>query len=86
MTDQGAKPGAIEGQLERIKASIDKYATGHSELTATALADLTKALHDLSDHVATLARHVQAIEDSHEEWTTHGWTPPPGSDIPPGPT
>ena len=84
MTDEPGKAGAIEGELEKLKASIEKYTTGKSEPTAAALADVTKAVHDLSDHVATLARHIRAIEDTHPEWTTHGWVSPPGSDIPPG--
>ena len=84
MTHEAEKPGAIEGELEKLKESIEKYTTGKSELTPTALADVTKAVHDLSDHVATLARHIQAIEDTHPEWTTHGWESPPGSDISPG--
>ncbi len=84
MTDEAEKAGAIEGELEKLKASIEKYTTGKSEPTPTALADVTKAVHDLSDHLGTLARHIQAIEDSHPEWTTHGWEPPPGSDISPG--
>jgi hypothetical protein len=83
MAHEAEKAGSIEGELEKLKASIEKYTTGKTEPTATALADLSKALHDLSNHVATLARHVQAIEDSHPEWTTHGWDSPPGSDIPP---
>jgi hypothetical protein len=84
MTHEAEKAGAIEGELEKLKASIERYTTGKSEPTPTALADVTKAVHHLSDHVATLARHIQAIEDSHPEWTTHGWDAPPGSDIPPG--
>jgi hypothetical protein len=84
MTHEAQKVGAIKGDLEKLKASIEKYASGKAEPTPTALADLTRAVHDLSDHVATLAHHIQAIEDSHPEWTTQGWDAPPGSDIPPG--
>jgi len=64
MTDEAEKARAIEGELAKLKASIEKYSTGKSELTPTALADVTKAVHDLSDHVATPARHIQAIEDT----------------------
>jgi hypothetical protein len=84
MNPERAKAGAIEDQLEKLRASIEKYATGHAEPTPTVVADLTKAIHDLSDHVESLLQRVQHIEDSHEEWTVHGWVPPPGSAIPPG--
>jgi hypothetical protein len=84
MNPERAKAGAIEDQLERLRTSIEKYATGHAEPTPKVVADLTKAIHDLSDHVQSLLRRVQEIEDSHDEWTMHGWVPPPGSDIPPG--
>ncbi len=84
MNPERAKAGAIENQLESLKASIEKYATGNAEPTPAVVADLTKAVRDLSDHVESLLHRVQRIEDSHEEWTTHGWEPPPGSNIPPG--
>jgi hypothetical protein len=84
VTDQPTKAGAIEDELEKLKASIEKYSTGHTQPTPEVVADLTKAIHDLSNHVETLGRRMEAIEDSHPEWTTHGWEPPPGSDIPPG--
>jgi hypothetical protein len=84
LTSDRAKAGVIEDQLASLKASIEKYATGHAQPTPTVVADLTKAIHDLSDQVESLLRRVQGIEDSHDEWTTHGWAPPPGSDIPPG--
>jgi hypothetical protein len=83
MTETAPKAGATEGELERIKASIEKYTTGDAEPTAKALADLTKAVRDLSDQVATHERRIEAIENTHPEWTTHGWEPPPGSNIPP---
>ncbi len=84
MTNEAENAGAIEGELEKLKASIEKYTAGKSDPTPTALADITKAVRDLSDHVATLARHIQAVKDSHPQWTTHGWESPPGSDISPG--
>ncbi len=83
MSDEPAKAEGTEGELEKIKASIEKYSTGDTEPTAKALGDLTKAVRDLSDQVATHERRLKSIEDSHPEWTTHGWIPPAGSDIPP---
>ena len=83
MTAEEAKAGVIE-DLEMLKVSIEKYATGLAEVTPTLVADLTKAIHELSDHVASVARRVQAIGDSQPKWTTHGWLPPPGGEIPPG--
>jgi hypothetical protein len=83
MTAEEAKAGVIE-DLEMLKVSIEKYATGVAEVTPALAADLTKAIHELSDHVASVVRRVQAIEDSQPEWTTHGWLPPPGGEIAPG--
>jgi hypothetical protein len=46
------------------------------------VADLAKAIHELGDHLVTLHQRIERIENSNPEWTTRGWTPPPGSDRP----
>jgi len=63
---------------------LDKYTRRGEHAGAQATSDLTKAIHDLADHVVALNSRIEKIEDSQEEWTTKGWEPPPGSDIPPG--
>ena len=70
----------LDHDVEELKASIDKYLHGTADVGSDAAADLTKAIHELSDHVVRLHRRVESIEASQEEWTTHGWMPPPGSD------
>ncbi len=80
-----AQPGekrSVEHEIEDLKASIGKYLTGEAQLPSEVASDLTKAIHDLSDHVVNLHRRIEKIEDTHDEWTTRGWMPPPGSDRP----
>jgi hypothetical protein len=57
----------FERDIEDLKASVDKYLTGTTQLTEDAARDLARAIHDMG---------------SHDEWTTHGWEPPPGTDRP----
>jgi hypothetical protein len=73
----------FEHGIGELKASIDKYLSDTSHADSDVAADLTKAVHDLSDHVVDLHRRVEKIENDQEEWTTHGWLPPSGSEIPP---
>ena len=82
MSNESLKTGGSESELEKIKASIEKYLTGETEPTANTFCDLTKAVRDLSDQVASHERRIEAIEERHPEWTTHGAIPPAGSDIP----
>jgi hypothetical protein len=73
----------VEHELEELKGSIERYRSEGSHLGADATADLAKAVHDLAGHVEALHRRLEAIENSQEQWTTHGWLPPAGSDVPP---
>lgn len=70
----------IEEAVGALKASTGKYASGQAQPSPEVVADLTKAIHDLSDHLVDLHRRIKKIEESHDEWTTRGWLPPPGSD------
>jgi chromosome segregation ATPase len=80
-----AEPGEqqrFEREMEDLKASIEKYLTREGQLPSQVVGDLTKAIQDLSDHLVNLHRRIEKIEDTHDEWTTRGWMPPPGSDRP----
>jgi len=70
-------------RISELKASLDKYLTGAEKPTAEALAEVTKAVHELADHIVDIHKRFERVEDSLPEWTTRGWMPPPGSDIPP---
>jgi hypothetical protein len=69
-----------EDRIGKLKASLGKYLTGAEEPTAKAIAEVTRAVHELADHVADLHKRFERVEESLPEWTTHGWMPPPGSD------
>lgn len=68
-----------EDQIRELKASIGKYLSGAEEPTGEALAEVTRALHQLADHVVDLDRRFERVEASMPEWTTEGWTRSPGS-------
>lgn len=72
----------VEHDIERIKASVEKHLSSGGHVGSEAAADLTKAVHELGDHLVSLHQRMERIEDSHDEWTTHGWEPPPGADRP----
>ena len=79
MPEVGGHPNA-EGRISELKASIAKYLSAAEEPTAEALADVTRAIHELADHVVDLQKRFERAEESLPEWTTHGWEPPPGTD------
>jgi hypothetical protein len=68
----------VEERVSELKASIGKYLTGAEEPTAESLAEVTRAVHELADHVVDLHKRFESIEKSLPEWTTQGWIPPPG--------
>jgi hypothetical protein len=70
----------IEQRIKELRASLAKYETGAAQLDAQAVADLTKAVHDIGDHLMELSGRIDRIEDNREEWTTRGWNPPPGGE------
>ncbi len=70
----------IEQRIKELRASLAKYETGTAQLDAEAMADLTKAVHDIGDHLMELSGRIDRIEDTQEEWTTRGWIPPPGGE------
>ncbi len=72
----------FERDIGKLKASIDRYLSGTSGVSSEAAADLTKTIHELGDHLVDLHRRLEKVENDHEEWTTRGWLPPPGSDEP----
>lgn len=71
---------SVEQEIEALKLSIEKHLAGQSHLSSEVAADLTKAIQDLSDHLMSLHRRIEKIEEAQDEWTTRGWMPPPGSD------
>jgi chromosome segregation ATPase len=79
---QANGPKGVEDKIKQLKMSLEKYRTGETHLSAEIAADLTKAIHDLSDQLIDLHRRIATIEDSRDEWTTRGWEPPPGRDRP----
>jgi hypothetical protein len=70
-----------EERISELKASLDKYLSGAEEPTAEALAEVTRAVHDLADHVVDLQRRFERVEGSLPEWTIEGWEAAPGSDV-----
>jgi hypothetical protein len=70
----------VEREIDELKASIEKYRRGETQVSSEVVGDLTKAIHDLGDHVVSLHQRIEKLEDTQEEWTTRGWMPPPGSD------
>jgi len=70
----------LQEDIDTLKASIGKLRSGTAELGSGSVAELAKAVHDLSDHVLNLHQRIEKVEDAQREWTTRGWTPPPGSD------
>jgi hypothetical protein len=80
---QPGEKRSVEREIEDLRASIEKHLAPEAHVSTEAVTDLTNAIRDLSDHVAGLQRRIERIEDTHEEWTTRGWIPPPGSDSPP---
>jgi hypothetical protein len=80
MPGPGDHPNAEE-RITELKASLDKYLSGAEKPTAEALAEVTKAVHDLADHVVELQRRFERVEGSLPEWTNEGWQPAPGGDV-----
>jgi plasmid maintenance system antidote protein VapI len=79
---QGSDRKGVEHEIENLKASIEKYLTGETHLSSEVAADLARAIHDLGEQLVNLHRRIETIEDTHDEWTTRGWEPPPGRDHP----
>jgi hypothetical protein len=78
MPGTGDRPNP-EDRISELKASIGKYLSGTEEPTGEALAELTRAVHELADHVVDLHKRFERVEASLPEWTTEGWMPSPGS-------
>jgi hypothetical protein len=68
-----------EDRINELKASIGKYLSGTEEPTGEALAEMTRALHELADHVVELDKRFERVEASLPEWKTEGWMPSPES-------
>ncbi|MGO8876262.1 MAG: hypothetical protein ACLQNG_10935 [Acidimicrobiales bacterium] len=69
---------SVEQELRDLIRSLEKYAAGGAELSAQALTDLGKAIHDVGEHLVNLHRRIERLEADTPEWTTRGWAPPPG--------
>jgi hypothetical protein len=80
---QTGEEQGIERRVKDLKASIERYAKEGAPPSSEVMADLSKVIHELCDHVVTLDRRLEQIENTQEEWTTKGWVAPPGSDSPP---
>lgn len=76
--EPNAEP-TIEQELTRIKGTLNQYKTGHPTPTQEVVVDLTKAIHDMSDHVIALDRRLKKLEEDQPEWTTRGWIGPEGT-------
>ena len=70
----------LERRIKELRTSLAKYETGALQLDPEAMADLTKAVHDIGDHLMELSERIDRIEDNREEWTTRGWSPAPGGE------
>lgn len=79
MTETG-DPQGIENRIHDLKGALDKYISGTEHPTPAVVADLTKAIHEVGDHLVELHRRIGKLEETLPEWSTRGWTPPPGSD------
>ena len=75
--------GSIEHEVKELKASLERYAKEGAHGSSEVTADLSKAIHELCDHVVALDRRLERIESTQEEWTIKGWVAPPGTDPPP---
>jgi hypothetical protein len=75
MPGTGDRPNP-ENRIRELKTSIDKYLSGAEEPTGEALADMTRAVHELADHVVELDRRFERAKATLPEWTTEGWTSP----------
>ena len=76
--EQSGNPPKLEERIRELTASLDKYVTETADVTPAAAADLTKAVHELAEHILDLHRRMEKIEATLPDWTTKGWTPPPG--------
>jgi len=63
----------IEQKLRNLKRTISKYKRGRPTPTPEVVVDVTKAIHELSDHLITLNRRIEKLERNQKEWTTRGW-------------
>ena len=68
----------LERRIKELRTSLAKYEAGALELDPEAMADLTKAVHEIGDHLMELSERIDRIDDNREEWTTRGWDPAPG--------
>ena len=68
----------LERRIKELRTSLAKYETGALQFDPEAMADLTKAVRDIGDHLMKLSERIDRIEDNREEWTTRGWNPAPG--------
>jgi hypothetical protein len=79
MTEPSKKP-TIEQELRALKEKLETYAKGHTKPTPEVLADLTKGIHELGDHMIAFHLRLKKLEENTPEWSTSGWRPPPGAD------
>ena len=68
----------LERRIKELRTSLAKYETGALQFDPEAMADLTKAVRDIGDHLMKLSERIDRIEDNREEWMTGGWNPAPG--------
>jgi len=83
------RPGdhrSVEHDIHDLKASLAEYAGGEAHPSPKVVADLSKAIQDIGDHLVALHQRIERIVETNPEWTTRGWEPPPGADRAPGGT
>lgn len=66
-------PEGPERDIEALKAKLEQYRAGNAQLDSKALADLARAIHELSDHLLKLHRRMARIEQTHDAWSTRDW-------------
>jgi len=69
-----------EQKLQNLKETLRKYRTGRTTPTAEVVTDLADAIHELGDHLSTLNRRLENMEETQKQWSTRGWIGPEGAD------
>jgi hypothetical protein len=77
---------SIEHDINALRVALEKHVGDGAHTTSELAADMTRAVHNIGDHVVALHHRVEKLEQGETEWTTRGWEPPPGADRGPGET
>lgn len=69
---------SVEQELRDLVRSLERYVAGSIQPTSQVVTDLGRAIRDVGEHLVNLHRRIEKLEADTPEWTTRGWTPPPG--------